>query len=99
MKTENISDPSWKHIQERDKRIAELEAENARLQQRCFPSKIIMIGETGHYVSDAVYAEIKRMRQVVEATLRYTKAPNCKEAHTAVTALFIIAEEYEATKP
>lgn len=29
MKTENISDPTWKHIQERDRLIADLESQLA----------------------------------------------------------------------
>ena len=36
-----------------------------RLRERCNPSKVVMIGDTGHYVSEAVAAEIERLRDKV----------------------------------
>ncbi len=39
-----------------NKRVAELE-------ERCHPSKVIMIGERGHYVSQAVFNEITQLRK------------------------------------
>ena len=37
-------------------------AENERLKARCFPSKIVMIEDSGHYVSESVFAEIERLK-------------------------------------
>ena len=36
-----------------------------RLRERCNPSKVVKIGDVGHYVSEAVYAEIERLIRVV----------------------------------
>jgi hypothetical protein len=33
-------------------KIAELEKENHKLTERCKPSKVVLIGGTGHYVSE-----------------------------------------------
>lgn len=40
-------------------------AEIERLRERCNPSTVVMIGDTGHYVSDAVAAEISRLQKHV----------------------------------
>lgn len=40
-------------------------AELKRLRERCNPSTLVMIGDTGHYVSDAVAAEIGRLQRHV----------------------------------
>ena len=45
---------------------ADLRAENERLKQRCFPSRIVMIKGAGHYVSEAVFAEMERLLAVSE---------------------------------
>ena len=39
-----------------------LKAENERLKKRCFPSKVLMIGDAGHYVSEAVFVEMERLK-------------------------------------
>ena len=39
-----------------------LRAENERLKKRCFPSKVLMIGDAGHYVSEAVFVEMERLK-------------------------------------
>ena len=39
-----------------------LRAENEKLKKRCFPSKVLMIGDAGHYVSEAVFVEIERLK-------------------------------------
>lgn len=36
--------------------------ENAKLRERCFPSFVVMIGDTGHYVSEAVFNHIVDLR-------------------------------------
>ncbi len=45
-----------KVLEDANKRVAELE-------ERCHPSKVIMIGERGHYVSPAVFDEITQLRK------------------------------------
>ena len=37
-------------------------AENERLKARCFPSKIVMIEDSYHYVSESVFAEIEKLK-------------------------------------
>lgn len=49
------------HITGLVEKLVKSEAENARLTARCFPSKVVMIDGTGHYVSEAVGAEIARL--------------------------------------
>ena len=39
-----------------------LRAENERLKKRCFPSKVLMIGDAEHYVSEAVFVEMERLK-------------------------------------
>ena len=39
-----------------------LRAENERLKKRCFPSKVLMIGDAGHYVSEAIFVEMERLK-------------------------------------
>lgn len=39
----------------------EAAAEIERLRKRCNPSMVVMIGGTGHYVSEAVAEEIERL--------------------------------------
>ena len=51
-------------------RIAELEAENAMLQDRCGPSTVVLIGTVGHYVNDAVAAHIAELEAQIEAVYR-----------------------------
>lgn len=41
----------------------EAATEIEHLRERCHPSKVVMIGNTGHYVSEAVAAEIERLRR------------------------------------
>ena len=38
-----------------------------RLEERCYPSKVFMIGDAGHYVSEKVYAELTRLNKDVIA--------------------------------
>jgi aspartate/glutamate racemase len=47
-------------------RVKELLSENAKLLERLGPRglEVVIIGNTGHYVSSAVKAEIDRLRQV-----------------------------------
>ena len=42
--------------------IVELQAENERLKSRCFPSKIVMIKDAGHYVSEEVFSHIEQLK-------------------------------------
>ncbi len=42
-------------------KLAELEAENGKLRERCKPSKVVLIGDRGHYVSEAVAARIAEL--------------------------------------
>lgn len=42
-------------------------AEIRRLKERCSPSKVVMIGDTGHYVSEAVADEITRLQKHVRS--------------------------------
>ena len=35
-----------------------------RLHKRCHPSNVVMIGDAGHYVSEAVAAEIERLKKL-----------------------------------
>lgn len=37
-----------------------------RLHKRCHPTKVVMIGNAGHYVSEGVAAEIDRLRAALE---------------------------------
>lgn len=49
------------------KRVAEANIEeNVRLRERCNPSKVVMIGDVGHYVSEAVRAEIENLRKALK---------------------------------
>lgn len=59
--------------------------ELARLRERCKPSKVVMIGDAGHYVSEAVGAEIDQ--------LRFTLA-ECKEAIVRAGIAWSIGETY-----
>lgn len=43
--------------------LDQLQAENARLRQRCHPSYVVMIGDTGHYVSEAVFNHIVDLKE------------------------------------
>lgn len=45
-----------------------LRAENERLKKRCFPSKVLMIGDAGHYVSEAVFVEMERLKSELTET-------------------------------
>ena len=45
-----------------------LRAENERLKKRCFPSKVLMIGDDGHYVSEAVFVEMERLKAELTET-------------------------------
>lgn len=45
--------------------IVILADEVERLRERCNPSKTVIIGDTGHYVSEAVFAEITRLQRDV----------------------------------
>ena len=42
--------------------VQEAAAEIERLWERCYPSKVVIFGCTGHYVSEKVAAEIERLR-------------------------------------
>lgn len=63
--------------------------ELARLRERCKPSKVVMIGDAGHYVSEAVGAEIERLR--MEAA--YYKAGLLKQAPDHVPARVRVLRE------
>lgn len=41
-------------------------AEIERLQKRCSPSRVVMIGDVGHYVSEGVAEGIESLRQAVK---------------------------------
>ena len=51
----------------------EAAAEIKRLRARCAPSRVVMIGNTGHYVSEAVAAEIGRLRASLADTLDFVE--------------------------
>ena len=50
------------HEKQIESEVDQLRAENERLKARCFPSKIVMIEDSGHYVSESVFAEIERLK-------------------------------------
>lgn len=45
----------------------EAAAEIERLRKRCSPSRVVMIGDVGHYVSEGVAEGIESLRQAVKA--------------------------------
>lgn len=57
-----------------------LKAKNERLKKRCFPSKVLMIGDAGHYVSEAVFVEMERLKaelaEAKENAERYAEVKN-----------------------
>lgn len=58
-----------------------LRAENEKLKKRCFPSKVLMIGDAGHYVSEAVFVEIERLKaELAEAKKDADSAAICLAA-------------------
>jgi phage shock protein A len=81
---------AWKHQQNR---IDELEARLAtadrlvsKLEQRCYPSKVIMISDTGHYVSEKVADRIDEL----EATVDYME-----RSHNKIVGLILNIDELE----
>ena len=93
MKTENISDPSWKHIQERDKRITELEAEIEDIRS--------LYGVCASGANDLM-KEIARMRPVVEASEHQMNEHATHNAGYSPCSCFVcqaVSTYYEATKP
>jgi hypothetical protein len=50
----------------KDLEIDQLKQRVKKLEERCHPSKVIMIGERGHYVSQAVFNEITQLRKEQE---------------------------------
>jgi len=44
----------------------EAAAEIERLRKRCSPSRVVMIGDVGHYVSEGVAEGIESLRQAVK---------------------------------
>ena len=58
--TDKIADPSWLDIQDRDKRIAELEAENARLRRAVKRTQ-----DEGHWT----YGEFFEVAEAAQAEL------------------------------
>ena len=57
-------------LPEAKRHLCEFRDEIDRLRTRCNPSKVIEIGDVGHYVSEAVYAEIDRLREEVAELTR-----------------------------
>ena len=47
-------------------RVEELQAKAEELTKRCYPSKVFTIGDTGHYVSEAVYNYMVSLQAKVE---------------------------------
>jgi len=44
-------------------RINELEEKNRKLEERCSPNKVVMIGDAGHYVSEGVGSYIEELER------------------------------------
>ena len=51
----------------RTKECDALKIENAMLHERCRPSKVVMIGDTGHYVSLGVHSYIEGLKMGYDA--------------------------------
>lgn len=56
-------DPMWAdHAEVPKVWLWEASAEIERFAARCYPSKVVLISNTGHYVSEPVFDEIERLR-------------------------------------
>lgn len=57
-------------LERKDAEIARLRAEVERLRDRCMPSRILMLGDRGHYVSEAVAEAFAARDRVIEAAFK-----------------------------
>lgn len=64
--------------QKQEETLAEIGGERDRLNllndmrtKRCYPDSVVMIGDTGHYVNDAVKAHIEELEKWKEHVLLY----------------------------
>jgi hypothetical protein len=58
------SGESWRSLAD-IRKIVELEKENNKLTERCKPSKVVMIGDAGHYVSEPVFERIAELEKII----------------------------------
>jgi len=58
------------HIEGLSRIIESQEQHIKDLEERCKPSKVILVGDTGHYVSEAVYKYITELEAEMERNFR-----------------------------